>query len=219
MNNESTPSPETRTLSRRAALQWVVAAGAAIPLSSLDLFAEEAAPVTGQPYGTDPVLNKVYKPGDLWPLTLAPGQRRTVSALCDLILPADDRSPSASAVGVPEFIDEWISAPYPVQRKDRETVLAGLTWLEAESRKRFQKGFVELSVAEQSAIADDIVHPKRAKAGFEQAAVFFAAFRNLVLTGFYTTPAGMKDIGFIGNVALAKFPEPPKEALEKLGLV
>ena len=37
-------------------------------------------------------------------------------------------------------------------------------------------------------------------------------------TGFYTTPAGMKDIGFIGNVALAKFPDPPKEALAKLGL-
>ena len=29
----------------------------------------------------------------------------------------------------------------------------------------------------------------------------------------------MKDIGFIGNVALTRFPDPPKEALEKLGLV
>ena len=85
-------------LTRREALQWVIAAGAAISLPSFPALAEEAAPVTGKPYGTDPVLNRTYKAGDLWPLTLAAGQRRTVTALSDLILPADDHSPAASAV-------------------------------------------------------------------------------------------------------------------------
>lgn len=205
-------------LSRREALQWVIAAGAAISLPSFPAFAEEAAPVTGKPYGTDPVLNRTYKAGDLWPLTLAAGQRRTVTVLADLILPADDRSPAASAVGVPDFIDEWISAPYATQAKDRETVLEGLKWLEAESEKRFQKPFAELSVEQQSKIADDIAWLPRAKPEHANAAKFFATFRNLVTSGFYTTPVGMKDVGFTGNVALARFPDAPKEALEKLGL-
>ena len=206
-------------LSRREALQWVIAAGAAFSLPTIPVFAEEAAAVTGKPYGTDPVLNKTYKPGDLWPLTLAAGQRRTVAALCDLILPADDRSPSASSVGVPDFIDEWISAPYPVQSKDRETILEGLKWLDAESSRRFQKSFTELSTEQQVRIADDIAWLPRAKPEHESAARFFTTFRNLVTTGFYTTPVGMKDIGFTGNVALSRFPDPPKEALEKLGLL
>jgi Gluconate 2-dehydrogenase subunit 3 len=211
-------SPTEPRLSRREALQWVIAAGAAISLPSFPAFAEEAAPVTGKPYGTDPVLNRTYKAGDLWPLTLAAGQRRTVTALSDLILPADDHSPAASAVGVPDFIDEWISAPYATQAKDRKTVLDGLKWLEAESDRRFRKPFAELSVEQQANIADDIAWLPRAKPEHEAGAKFFATFRNLVTSGFYTTPVGMKDIGFTGNVALTRFPDAPKEALEKLGL-
>ena len=40
-----------------------------------------------------------------------------------------------------DFIDEWISAPYPQQRGDREIVLPGLKWIEAEAQKRFGKAF------------------------------------------------------------------------------
>src|ERR1700761_9675570 len=35
-------------------------------------------------------------------------QWRTVQILCDLIIPADDRSTSATKAGVPEFIDDWL---------------------------------------------------------------------------------------------------------------
>ncbi len=206
-------------LSRREAIQWVIAAGAAITLPSPAAFAQDAAPVTAKPYGQDPVLNRTYKPGDLWPLTLSAGQRRTVIALCDLIIPADDRSPAASAVGVPDFVDEWISAPYPLQAKDRETVLDGLKWIDAESNRRFQKNFAELAAAQQTAIADDIAWVKKAKPEHAAGAKFFATMRNLTMSGFYTTPSGSRDIGFVGNVTLTKFPDPPKAALEKLGLV
>jgi len=36
--------------------------------------------------------------------------------------------------------------------------------------------------------------------------------------GFYSTPAGSRDIGYIGNVPLQKFDGPPAELLRKLGL-
>ena len=35
-------------------------------------------------------------------------QWRTVQVLCDLIIPADEHSGSATAAGVPEFIDDWL---------------------------------------------------------------------------------------------------------------
>lgn len=205
-------------ISRREALQWVLAASASAAMGSLPLNAADADPANARPYGTDPLLNKSYKPGDFWPLTLSESQRTTVTALCDLILPADERSPAASALGVPSFIDEWISAPYPQQRADRETVLAGLKWLEAESDKRFRSGFARASVEQQAKIADDVCHPPRAKAEFAEAAKFFALFRNLTVTGYYTTPVGMRDVGYRGNVPLARFEGAPKEVLAKLGL-
>jgi hypothetical protein len=214
--------PPAPTVTRREALQWVLAASAALATHPTPLLGADgptaAAPVTAKPYGTDPVLNRTYQSGDLWPLTLSASQRVTVTALVDLILPADDRSPAASTVGVPAFIDEWISAPYPLQQADRETVLRGLTWLEAESQKRFSKAFSELTAAQQGAIADDICHRPNARPEFDAAAEFFAVFRNLTTTGFYTTPVGMKDIGFIGNVPQTRFAGPPKEVLARLGL-
>jgi len=36
-------------------------------------------------------------------------QWRTVRVLCDLIIPADDRSGSAVDAAVPEFLDDWIA--------------------------------------------------------------------------------------------------------------
>ena len=212
-------APESPRLSRREAIQWVLAASASVALLHQQTFAEDAAAVTAKPYGTDPLLNHVYKPGELWPLTLSAEQHRTVTALCDLIIPADDRSPAASAVGVPDFIDEWISAPYPNQQTDRVVVLDGLKWLEAECQKRFSKGFADLSTDQQTQVADAIAWLPRAKAEHKAGAQFFSVFRNLTASGFYTTPTGLKDIGFIGNVALNKFPEVPKEVLDKLGIV
>ena len=161
---------------------------------------------------------KEWKPGGPWPLTLSVDARLTTEALCDLIIPADDVSPSASSVGVVDFIDEWISAPYPQQRGDRELVLPvsrGSTPKRASVSARRSR---PLAMWNRHAIAADICSPDRARAEHAQAAKFFAKFRDLTAGGFYTTPVGMKDIGYVGNVPLAKFDGPPPEALKKLGL-
>ena len=46
----------------------------------------------------------------------------------------------------------------------------------------------------------------------------FCRLRNLVAGGYYTTPAGMKDIGYRGNVPQAEWKGPPAEVLKKLNL-
>jgi hypothetical protein len=171
-----------------------------------------------QGYGTDPDLVKEWKAGGPWPLTLTAQGRLTTKTLCDLVIPADDHSPAASSVGVVEFIDEWISAPYPGQQADRAIVLPGLVWIEGESQKRFAKAFSAIADAQRAAIADDICSAAKAKPEFAAAAKFFARFRDLTAGGFYTTPVGMKDIGYTGNVPLERFEGPPLEALKKAGL-
>jgi hypothetical protein len=208
-------------MDRRTGIKWMLAAAAAMPRFELAYGGDAAArdvSASQAGYGADPELLKEWKAGGPWPLTLTAAARLTTAALCDLIIPADDLSPAASAVGVVDFIDEWISAPYPQQRGDREVILPGLEWIEAEAAKRFARGFATLNEAQRSAIADDICSEAKAAPEFAAAAKFFAKFRDLTAGGFYTTPVGMKDLGYIGNVSLGRFDGPPLAALKKAGL-
>ena len=207
---------EPLRVDRRTAFKWVLAAWAGMPLQ-LRAFAAEAASAT-EGYGTDPDLTKIYQPGELWPLTLTEAQRRTAAALCDVIIPADAESPSASAVGVVDFLDEWISAPYPEQQKDRKVLLAGLAWLDAEAKGRFGADFAALDKVQKTAICDDICYVPRAKPQFAEAAGFFAKYRDLTAGGFYTTPAGTRDLKYVGNVPLPRFDGPPPAVLRKVGV-
>jgi hypothetical protein len=204
-------------MDRRTTLKWVLAAGAAWPLRGNGA-ARAGSPLAAHGYGTDPDLLKNYRAGELWPLTLTPAQRRLAGILSDLIIPADEHSPSASAVGVVEFIDEWVSAPYPTHRRDRTVVLDGFKWLDAEAGIRFGKQFANLDAGGQAGICDDVCDASRAAPARLDAAHFFALYRDLTAGGFYTTPAGRKDLNYIGNVPLASFEGPPPALLKALGL-
>ncbi|MEO6569654.1 MAG: gluconate 2-dehydrogenase subunit 3 family protein [Opitutaceae bacterium] len=213
-------------MDRRAAIKWMLTAAASATLLdhpggkavAADTTPSAASAVLAKGYGTDPDLLRNYKPGDLWPLTFTPQQRLTASALCDVIIPADAKSPSAASLGVHDFIDEWISAPYTAHERDRAQILEGLDWIDAESQRRFKQPFVNLVVSQKREICDDICFVPNAKPEFQTAARFFTRFRDLTGGGFYTTPEGMKDIGYVGNVALAVYPGPPPEVLKQVGL-
>jgi len=215
------PTDHSR-LDRRTAVKWMLTAAATAALLPACLPGDgppaSATPAAAEGYGTDPDLVRDYHPGDLWPLTLTDAQRGAAAALCGLIIPADDRSPGAADLQVQDFIDEWISAPYPAHADDRKTVLDGLGWLDAEAQRRFARDFAGLAAGQQAAIGDDICRLPAARPEYADAARFFARYRELTVGGFYSTPEGMKDIGYVGNVPLAAFDGPPREVLEKLGL-
>jgi len=202
-------------MSRRDAIQWMLAATGAVSFAHNRGFAQKGVPAA-KGYGLDPNLLEGTVP---WSRTMSEAQLLLTTRLADIILPhVDNRSPSASAVRVPDFIDEWISAPYPDQTRDRKTILSGLTWMDAESQRRFSKLFVDLSPAEAEAICDDICHQAKASPAHLSGARFFTTFRGLVLGGYYTTSVGMKDVGYVGNVPLATFDGPPPEVLKRLGI-
>ncbi len=145
--------------------------------------------------------------------------------LADIILPAHGDEPAATAVGVPAVIDEWVSAPYPMQQGHRQLVLAGLKWIDAESSRRFGVGFVSVDRDQQLQIVGDIASPQPAHpptnatsdADLTQASQFFDGFRRLVAGAYYTSPEGAKALGYQGNVAIAgDYPGPTKAAMQHL---
>jgi hypothetical protein len=210
-------STESPMLDRRTAIKWVIAAASAahLPTFTSLAFADGSSGAHG--YGKDPKLVEPYRAGDIWPLTLSETQRKTARVLSDLIIPADDVSPAASAVGVVDFIDEWISAPYPSFIADRRIVLDGFAWLDQEAERRFRKAFAELKNSQLTPICDELA-AANPRAELKSAAAFFARYRELTTGGFYTTPVGMKDIGYVGNVPLTSFEGPPREVLKKIGI-
>ncbi len=155
-----------------------------------------------------------------WEKVLTEDERDGLAVLCDVIVPDDGVSPAASAVGAHDYIDEWVSAPYDFGRQDLVLVRGGLIWLDQESARRFGAGrrFRDLDEAERHAICDDICWLETAAPEHRQAARFFAKVRDLTATAFYTTPEGMDDLGYVGNVALAEWGPPPPEVLRHLGL-
>jgi hypothetical protein len=204
-------------MDRRETLQWMLAASAAL---GADVSAGATpARKSGKGYGTDPKLTLTYRSGELWPLTFTAEQTRCAQALCGLIIPADEHSPSAAQLKVHLFIDEWVSAPYPDQVKDRAVIVKGLAWLDAESARRFgNKRFDQLDAAQQSQIADDICFAAKAKPEHAEAARFFKRFRDLTAGGFYTTPEGSQDLGYVGNVPSVTFDGPPLKVLQIVGV-
>ena len=164
---------------------------------------------------TDPDL---VNPSVPWPLTLTEGERVALAALCDTIIPADEHSPAASAIGAHDFIDEWVSAPYSQMQDDGTRIRDGLAWLDGEAGRRFQAPFADLAEAQKAAICDDIRHPPEAAPEFAAGAQFFDKVRMLTAMAFYTTPAGMADVGYVGNTPLNEWLPPPAAVLRQVGL-
>lgn len=176
-------------------------------------------PVTARGYGKDPDL--MTPPDAPWPLTLTPAQLSLLAVLSDILVPAEGKSPSASAVQVPTVVDEWVSAPYPDQQRDRLTVLSALAWLDDEAALRFSQPFSALATPQRLAIVEDIAYDNdRTPPQFQRIARAFGRLRNLVLAAYFCTPDGMEDIGYLGNVAIAgDYPGPTPEAYSHLETV
>ncbi len=195
---------ETKTLvtiDRRVTLKWLMGAMAAGQLAACGdgvkgLSWPELEAITAKGIGVDPDLANPAVP---WPLTMTQAQLETTAELADLILPGEGDIPAPSKVGVPAFINEWISAPYPDQHRDRVLIVNGLAWLDEESKVRNGVPFINADQSAQTAILDDIAFKDRVKAGLDKPAEFFSRIRSLTLGAFYTTPEGWADIGYMGN--------------------
>lgn len=199
------------TVDRRVTLQWLAAAMAAPALPLRGAYAAAPAPVTGPGYGTDPALLEGIVP---WPKTLSAAQLETAAALCDTILPAESDYPAPSAVGIHHFVDEWVSAPYPEQARDRLILLAGFAWVEDESLARWGRNYAKLGEADRASIL------AAAGAADAEGRAFLDRMKFLTTGAYYTSEPGVAELGYIGNEALeGDYPGPTDAALAHLDQV
>jgi hypothetical protein len=204
-DNQEDIRERTGGVSRRNLFQVL---GAAVPV---------AAVLTGRPVYAELGEHHAHLPmaaaaraipnGPYTRQTFDDQQWRTVGVLCDLIIPADDRSGSATQAKVPEFIDDWIA--FRKQQDGNENLQAlifgGLMWLDRESNEKFEKPFADASPDQQKQLLDRVAYPEKAAKEDHAWVRFFNEFRDLTVSGFFSSKMGVADLPYLGNTAVAEW--------------
>ena len=190
-------------MNRRQAITALAAMGAALGISPSVLEAAQRHIAT-----RDPRL------ATFDPRFFNAGELATVTMLCDIIIPKDDRSGSASDAKVPEYMD-FLCAEYD---STGDWMRSGLNWLEGHSTGRFGKKFVECTDAQRKEILDAIAFPARARPEHRLGVTFFNRFRDLTAAGFWSSQMGVEDLGYQGNTFVAAWTGCPPEAKAKIGV-
>jgi hypothetical protein len=145
----------------------------------------------------------VKKNGAYKPKFFNEHEYKTLEKLADLIIPADEHSPGALAGAAPEFID-FLSSQSP---ELAEIYTGGLAWLDHQMNKTYSANFIAAAPDQQTAMLDLIAYRKWV--------------RNMTVDAFYTSKAGMDDLGYMGNGAMSEFRVPAEAigyALKRSGL-
>ena len=137
----------------------------------------------------------------------------TIKVLSDLIIPADERSSSASQAGVPEFIDDWLNFKSGELKAE---ILGGLTWLDLECNREFGHDFVGCSPAQRKKMLDRIAYPDQAVPEDLNYVAFFNHMRDLVVGGFFSSAEGVKDMPYLGNKVVAVWEGCPPNVLAQI---
>ena len=151
---------------------------------------------------------------DFEPAFFTEHELNTVNVLVDHIIPADDRSGSATEAGVPAFMDFMMMDRPFMQLPMR----GGLAWIDAECRKRFESPFVECTPTQQTELLDAIAYPEIASPDVSAGVAFFNSFRDLTASGFWSSKMGVEDLQYIGNEIVHEWKGCPEDILEALGL-
>jgi gluconate 2-dehydrogenase gamma chain len=153
---------------------------------------------------------------------------QTLCQLAELIMPADEISGSGREAGAPEFIDLLCS-----QNQELAGIFTGgLLWLDATMRRCYGMKFSEATTKQQTSLLDSLVskeqseegaaliHGERAQyrdfssygstdpANLGAGVIFLGWVRKLVVDAYYTSEIGIKDLGYVGNSAMARYEVP-----------
>ena len=182
----------TRAMSRRRALGTIGAGAGALTL--LPVLSEEglAAFARIQASGAPPA-----------PRVFTAAEFRTLEALVEAILPADDRSPGAREARVADYVDLLLSESE--DEATRRPWRDGLAALDAAAEARFGAPFLRLDPGPIDTLLTDLSRNEAAERKTPLEA-FFVTAKEATLQGYYTSEIGIqKELRYKGNQVLPEF--------------
>ena len=147
------------------------------------------------------------------PKFFQPYEWRQLRVMVDLIIPKDAKSGSATDAGVPQYMD-FFCTEYPSYAWVRDA----LRWFDGFAYNSFRKSFVKCTDAERRQLFDQVAWPAKAALAVREGVNHFNRLRDFTASGFFSSQMGVADIGYVGNMAIAKWDGCPPAALKHLGL-
>lgn len=128
-------------------------------------------------------------------------QLRTLDALAEAIIPADDHSPGARATRVPLFIDTVVAGSDEIKKK---FWTSGLAAIDKMAGTVSGKNFVDCNTEEQAALLGKLsAHEDHPGTPEER---FFVALKRATIDGYYTSEISIhQELEYQGNTALGEF--------------
>lgn len=166
--------------------------------------AAAAAPASQTPATSAATTPATLKPAGWTPKALTAHEYATLDALAEWIVPGAHANNSA------RFIDFLCAGA------DEMKVIftGGLAWLDDAMRKRADGlDFLHASHEQQKALLDVIAYRENDSPQLGPGIRFFDWARRLVVDAYYTSPQGIKEVGYIGNTGMSSF-SVPQEAVD-----
>lgn len=136
----------------------------------------------------------------------------TIRVLANLILPPNEKGTIEQA-GVVDFIEFMVKDFPEFQVKIR----GGMMWLNGYCNSNYQMVFAQCTEDQQKEVLDRIAYPDPETEEQVQEVQFFSLMRNLVLTGYFTSEVGIKELDYRGNTSNV-WDGVPQEVLDDHGL-
>jgi Gluconate 2-dehydrogenase subunit 3 len=187
--------------SRRDLLRSIGAAVAAAGAMSA-----EAAEHVHQVVAEEKKAGGVYRP-----TLFTAHEYATLERLCDLAVPGAQEGDAAAFIDLLATHNEDLATIYT----------GGIAWLNDQMMKRSSALFIEAKPAGQTAMLDLIAYRKNESPELAPGIRFFEWLRKMTVDAFYTSKAGIEELGYMGNTAVSEFEVPPEcidYALKRSGL-
>jgi spermidine/putrescine-binding protein len=134
---------------------------------------------------------------------------QTLRKLADMIIPADAHSRGASDAGAAEYID-FLSS----HNEELAAIFnGGFGWLDDYMMRTYNADFLSAMPEQQTAVLDTLAYRRNFIPETAGGRRFWVWTRNMVVDAYYTSPAGVADIGYMGNGAMSHF-SVPQEAVD-----
>jgi hypothetical protein len=141
--------------------------------------------------------------GTYKPKALTPHEFETLKTLCEIIVPG------ASKGGSAEFIDLLSS-----QNPDMSAIYTGgIGWLDEAMKRNYRVDFLTAKADQRTEMLDKIAYRKNRTPELAPGVTFFNWARRMTVDAYYTSAAGIKEVGFLGNRGMKEF-KVPQEAID-----
>ncbi len=137
------------------------------------------------------------------PKALTQHEFDTLKMLCEIIVPGASQGQAA------EFVD-LLSSQNP---EFAQIFTGGIGWLDMAMKKEYSTDFLSAKPENRTAMLDRIAYRRNETPELAPGIRFFGWARRLAVDAYYTSAAGMKEVGFMGNKGQATF-HVPQEAID-----